>query len=102
MSYYKHHVFFCTNQREDGRSCCADHDAQALRDYAKEQIKQLKLSGPGKCRVNNAGCMDRCSKGPVLVVYPEAVWYTFKDRQDIDQIIQEHLISGRIVKRLKI
>ncbi|MBL1262781.1 (2Fe-2S) ferredoxin domain-containing protein [Candidatus Methylomicrobium oryzae] len=102
MSYYKHHVFFCTNQRDDGRSSCGDHNPQALRDYAKEQIKKLKLSGPGKCRINNAGCMDRCNKGPVLVVYPEAVWYTFKNQADIDEIIQEHLIGGRVVERLKI
>lgn len=102
MSYYKHHVFFCTNQREDGRACCADHDAELLRDYAKEQIKALKLNGPGKCRINNAGCLDRCSKGPVIVVYPEAVWYTFKSKEDIDEIIREHLQHDRVVERLKI
>lgn len=102
MSYYKHHVFFCTNQRDDGRSCCANQDAQALRDYAKERVKTLNLSGPGKCRINNAGCLDRCNKGPVVVVYPEAVWYSCKNRQDIDDIVQQHLIDGGIVERLKI
>lgn len=102
MSYYKHHVFFCTNQREDNKACCADQDAQFFRDYAKERIKALKLNGPGKCRINNAGCLDRCSQGPVLVVYPEAVWYTFKNEEDIDEIIREHLQNGRVVERLKI
>ncbi|MGZ8189420.1 MAG: (2Fe-2S) ferredoxin domain-containing protein [Methylosarcina sp.] len=101
MSYYQYHVFFCTHHREDG-ACCANHDAQALRDYAKEQIKKLKLTGQRKCRINNAGCMDRCNKGPVLVVYPEGVWYTYENKADIDEIIQEHLQHGRIVDRLKI
>jgi len=102
MSHYKHHVFFCCNQRNEGARCCADHGAQDLRDYAKKKVKELKLSGPGKTRINQAGCLDRCDEGPVLVVYPEAVWYTYVDREDIDEIISEHLQHGRVVERLKI
>ena len=73
-----------------------------MRDYAKSRVKELKLSGPGKVRVNTAGCLDRCDEGPVLVVYPEAVWYSYVDREDIDEIIAEHLENGRIVERLRI
>ena len=102
MSHYKHHVFFCCNQREAGARCCCDHGAQDMRDYAKQKIKALKLSGPGKVRINQAGCLDRCDEGPVLVIYPEAVWYTYVDREDIDEIVSEHLQHGRIVERLKI
>lgn len=102
MSFYKHHLFFCSNQRENGATCCADFNAQALRDYAKAQVKALKLSGPQKCRVNNAGCLDRCAQGPVLVVYPEGVWYKYNSKTDIDEIIAEHLQNGRIVERLLI
>lgn len=102
MSHYRHHVFICCNQRDDGRACCNQHGAQELRDYAKQRVKQLGLAGPGKVRVNQAGCMDRCEEGPVLVVYPEAVWYTYVDREDIDEIIEEHLTHGRIVERLRI
>jgi len=102
MSYYKYHVFFCTHQRENGTACCANHGAQMVRDYAKDQVKKLKLQGPGKCRINNAGCMDRCAEGPVLAVYPEGVWYTYHNKADIDEIIEEHLQHGRIVERLKI
>lgn len=102
MSFYKHHVFFCTNRREDGAACCADHDADALREYAKDQIKKLKLKGPGGCRINSAGCMDRCKMGPVIVAYPEGVWYTYHNRADIDEIIEQHLKNGRIVERLLI
>ena len=99
MSHYRHHVFFCCNQRESGASCCNDHGASEVRDYAKKQVKALGLSGEGKVRVNMAGCLDRCELGPVMVVYPEAVWYTYVDRSDIDEIIDEHLVNGRPVER---
>jgi (2Fe-2S) ferredoxin len=102
MTYYRHHVFFCCNQRQDGRASCNDHGAQAMRDYAKQRVKELGLAGPGEARINQAGCMDRCEEGPVLVVYPEAVWYTYVDREDVDEIIEEHLRNGRIVERLRI
>lgn len=102
MSFYKHHVFFCCNQRDDGRSSCNDHGSQAVRDYAKAKIKKLGLSGKAKVRINQAGCLDRCEEGPVLVVYPEETWYTFVDESDVDEIIQKHLIEGEVVERLKL
>ncbi|GJL74101.1 ferredoxin [Nitrosomonas sp.] len=102
MSYYQYHVFFCTNQRAGNAACCNNMGAQELRDYAKSRIKALKLQGKSKVRINNAGCLDRCDEGPVIVVYPEEIWYTYIDNEDIDEIINEHLVNGRIVERLKI
>jgi (2Fe-2S) ferredoxin len=102
MSYYRHHVFFCCNQRAAGEACCNNHGSQQMRDYAKQRVKELDLSGPGKVRVNQAGCLDRCEEGPVIVVYPEEVWYTYVDRADVDEIIEEHLRHGRIVQRLRL
>ena len=102
MSYYRQHVFFCVNQRNDGRECCQNFDAQAMRDYAKQRTKELNIAGKGGVRINPSGCLDRCSEGPVLVVYPDAVWYAYVDRHDIDEIIDEHLCQGRVVERLKI
>ncbi|HET6725273.1 MAG TPA: (2Fe-2S) ferredoxin domain-containing protein [Gammaproteobacteria bacterium] len=100
MPYYKHHIFFCTNQRNDGSPCCQNHDAERMRKHAKARVKALGLAGPGGVRVNRAGCMDRCDEGPTVVVYPEGVWYTYADEQDIDEIVDEHLVNGRIVERL--
>jgi (2Fe-2S) ferredoxin len=102
--FYQRHVFFCCNQRDpsDARGCCNAKGATRVRDYAKAKVKELGLAGPGKVRVNQAGCLDRCSEGPVIVVYPEGVWYTYVDEQDVDEIIQEHLVGGRVVERLKI
>ncbi len=102
MSYFKQHVFFCVNQRPGGEACCSDHDAEGVRAYAKQRIKALGLNGEGRVRINSAGCMDRCDEGPVLVVYPEGVWYTYVDTADIDEIISEHIQNGRVVERLKI
>lgn len=102
MSYFKHHVFFCSNQREPGATCCNNHGATEMRNYAKDRIGELGLKGKGKVRINSAGCLDRCDEGPVLVVYPEGVWYTYIDKTDIDEIIEEHLVNGRVVERLRI
>lgn len=102
MSYYQHHVFFCVNQREGTAACCNNMGAQKIRDYAKSRIKELDLNGKNKVRINNAGCLDRCTEGPVIVIYPEEIWYTYVDKEDIDEIIQEHLVNGRIVERLRI
>lgn len=100
--YYQHHVFICVNQRDDGRPCCAERGAQAAQQHAKKRIKQLDLSGAGKIRINQSGCLDRCEEGPVMVVYPEGIWYTYVDNEDIDEIIDSHLIGGKVVDRLKI
>jgi (2Fe-2S) ferredoxin len=67
MSFFKHHVFFCTNQRAPGEMCCNSHGAQAM-----------------------------------IVVYPEAVWYTYVDQEDIDEIVESHLAQGKVVERLLI
>ena len=102
MSYYKRHVFFCCNQREAPEACCANYGSVALRAYAKGRIKALGLDGQGKVRMNTSGCLDRCEEGPVMVVYPDAVWYTYIDRSDIDEIIDRHILKGEIVERLRI
>lgn len=73
-----------------------------MRDYVKERVKALGLAGPGQVRVNTAGCLDRCEQGPVLVVYPEGTWYSYVDKEDLDEIIEEHLCRDKIVERLKI
>lgn len=98
--YYKHHIFFCLNERKAGEESCSAHGAQAGFEHCKSRIKAEGLTGQGMVRVNKAGCLDRCAGGPVAVVYPEGVWYSFIDNQDIDEIIDSHLKKGQIVERL--
>ena len=102
MSYYAKHVFFCCNQRDGARVCCNDKGASEIRDYAKRRVKELGLAGEGKIRINQAGCLDRCEEGPCIVVYPEAVWYGGVQAADVNEIIETHILGGRLVERLLI
>ena len=102
MSYFQRHIFFCLNERAGGEACCARHDAQAAFDHCKARVKAAGAAGAGGVRVNRAGCLDRCSGGPVAVVYPEGVWYTYVDRHDIDEIVDSHLLRGEPVQRLRL
>ena len=98
--YYERHIFFCLNERKNGEACCANFQAQEAFDHCKSLVKAAGLSGPGQVRVNKAGCLDRCAAGPVAVVYPEAVWYSYLDNADIDEIVESHLKNGQVVERL--
>jgi len=103
VAYYRQHYFFCTNERPEGaeRPSCGQCDTARLRAYFKSKVKSLGLhQGPEPVRINSAGCLDRCEEGPVLVVYPEGIWYTFVDEDDLDEILESHLLNGRVVERL--
>ena len=98
--YYQRHIFFCLNERGKGEDSCVPQGAQAGFDHCKKRIKGEQLAGPGGVRVNKAGCLDRCAGGPVAVVYPEGVWYSYVDSSDIDEIVDSHLKRGEVVTRL--
>jgi len=100
--YFDKHIFFCLNERAAGEACCANFDSSRLQAYTKDKIKTEKKLKGMRIRVNRAGCLDRCDFGPVLVIYPEGTWYTYLDEEDIDEIIQSHLIKGVLVERLRI
>jgi (2Fe-2S) ferredoxin len=97
--FYSAHVFCCTNRREAGhpRGCCAEKSAEELRDYLKGRAKEAGLR---RVRINAAGCLDRCELGPNMVIYPEGVWYTYKTKEDLDEILDTHLLKGGRVERL--
>jgi (2Fe-2S) ferredoxin len=101
MPKFEHHFFICENERpsDDARGSCARRGAKALREHAKARCHALGLKG--RVRVNMAGCLDACEHGPAMVVYPEGVWYTAKTTADVDAIIDEHLVKGQPVERLR-
>lgn len=99
-SYYQKHVFFCVNQKDLGRKCCAAAGAQDISDYTKKKLQDLGISK--YCvRINNTGCLGCCSEGPTMVIYPEGTWYTYRNQSDIDQIIDKHLLQNKPVTHLQ-
>jgi (2Fe-2S) ferredoxin len=95
--YYQKHIFFCDNHRPDGSESCGGYKAREGFEHCKSLVRKADLAG---VRVNRVGCLNRCSAGPIAVVYPEAVWYTYVDNSDIDEIVSSHLGAGQVVARL--
>lgn len=97
---YTKHVFLCTNQKASGKTCCANTGGEPYFEYLKAKLLERALHGPGKIRVSKSGCLGRCGEGPCIVVYPDAIWYRYASFQDIDKIIEEHLVNNSVVKTL--
>ena len=99
--YYQKHLFFCTNRKDKGNGC-GDISGEDGFNYAKTYLRELELWGEGKFRATKSGCLGRCASGPVCVVYPDAIWYSYIDEEDVREIIEQHLIKGQPVLRLQI
>ena len=97
--FFEHHVFFCINERADGhpRGCCKAKGSETLRNYMKARAKEMGLK---RVRINSAGCLDRCELGPTVVIYPEGVWYRCGSIEDVDSVLNEHLVKGNQVSDL--
>lgn len=93
LPFFDHHVFVCTNRRPDDHpfGSCAVAGSDGLRDYMKGKAKEMGLRG---VRVSSAGCLGRCDKGPVMVIYPDGIWYQPKTEADVDAILDSHLSGG--------
>jgi len=101
MPPFERHIFVCTNARECGhpRGCCNTKGAEAVR----EALKKAAAKRLGKrVRVNAAGCLDQCEHGVTMVVYPEAVWYGFVKLEDVEEIVESHLVNGHPVEPLRL
>lgn len=102
MKRFEKHIFVCENKRPDGhpKGCCADKNSLEVRALFKKRIKELGLNT--SVRANAAGCLDACEYGVTVVVYPEQIWYGGVTVDDVDEIIQEHILKNFPVERLKI
>lgn len=97
--YYLKHLFVCVNRRNNSRSC-AGGGAEHMQEYVKRQAKQVELPESDRIRINKSGCLGRCEHGPIAVVYPDGIWYRYRTKEDLDEILSEHIAKGRIVERL--
>lgn len=102
MPPFERHVFVCINERtvDHPRGCCSAKQSTALREMFKAKIEHAGLAS--KVRINKSGCLDQCEHGPTIVVYPDEVWYGFVREQDVDEIVQSHLVGGNPVERLRL
>jgi (2Fe-2S) ferredoxin len=99
--FFDVHIFVCCNRRPDGhvRGSCAARGSEQLRDYMKARVKEAKIP---HARINMAGCLDRCEDGPCIVIYPGGVWYRIESRNDVDAVIEQHLIGGGRAEALRL
>ena len=100
MAVFERHVFVCINERAAGhpRGCCSAKGSASIREALKARCKLAGLTA--RVRINKSACLDQCEHGPTIVVYPEAVWYGFVKMEDVEEIVQSHLIGGVPLQRL--
>ncbi len=101
MFNLKHHIFVCINQRPAGhpKGCCASKGSRDLLEKLKEELERRHLLG--SAMANGSTCLETCPSGPCMVIYPEAVWYGPVKPGDLEDIIEQHLIAGKPVERLR-
>ncbi|TWT38800.1 (2Fe-2S) ferredoxin domain-containing protein [Blastopirellula retiformator] len=102
MPAYTHHIFICENRRAPGHprgSCDLTGDGE-LRSALKKELKRHGIKG--EVRANSAGCLDQCECGPVIVIYPQAIWYGGVTPQDVPRIVEETVVHGRVLTDMQI
>jgi (2Fe-2S) ferredoxin len=101
MLKFDKHIFICTNQRTGKpgeKPSCGEAHGMAIVEAFKKKIKDKKL--PVKVRAQRAGCLDVCIYGQTIVVYPEGIFYVGVELNDVDEIVEEHIVNDRPVQRL--
>ena len=94
MGQYRHHVFVCTSGKK-----CPKQGAEDVHRALKKLVSEAGIRS--SVRVNHAGCMNQCGHGPMVVVYPDDVWYADVDEKGARRIVEQHLIGGDVVERYR-
>jgi len=98
---YKKHIFICTNRRPPGaRVCCGEERGSAITAEFKKIMKSKGLTVDMRAQI--MGCCELCEQGPIVVVYPDGVFYGKVGLEDVEEIISEHVENNRVVERLRI
>ncbi|MGA9041953.1 MAG: (2Fe-2S) ferredoxin domain-containing protein [Terriglobales bacterium] len=101
MSKFEKHIFICGNQRPPGhpRGSCDPEAKAELQTLFKQKLAARGVPGTN-VRANKSGCLEQCEHGPTVVVYPEAIWYGRVTANDVEEIIDSHIVGGKPVARL--
>jgi (2Fe-2S) ferredoxin len=101
MPKFQRHIFVCANQRDEGhpRGSCDPTGKAVLQKVFKKKLAEHGIRGD-VVRANKSGCLEQCEHGPTVVVYPDAVWYGRVTEDDVDEIVESHIIGGEPVARL--
>jgi (2Fe-2S) ferredoxin len=102
MARFKRHILICENTRDEDnpRGSCGQKNSETIRARFKTELRRRGLTTV--YRANKSGCLDACEFGPVVVVYPDAIWYGGVTAEDVEEIIDQHIIGGKPVERLLI
>lgn len=100
MNKPKHHIFVCTSTRPGGqpKGLCRGKSSVEILSAFLEEIEDQGLSG--EIFISNTGCLGLCEQGPVVIVYPDNVWYGGVSPDDVEEIMEEHILGGSVVERL--
>jgi len=97
-----YHILVCTNKRPPGhpRGSCSESGSEAVLTKLTMGIEQKMLFG--KAIISTTSCLGPCGMGPVVIVYPDSVWYSRVKPEDVDEILDKHIGQGQKVERLEI
>jgi (2Fe-2S) ferredoxin len=101
MGLLTHHIFVCINNRPEGhpKGSCAERGAGEVLNALQQKVEAANLWG--KVKITSTGCLGPCQAGPVVVVYPEGIWYRIPTAKDAEEVIEKHVLQDTPVQRLQ-
>ena len=98
MEPFRHHIFVCTQEKPEGVTSCPSNGSLRILHALERELGSQGLDN--EVQVTTCGCLGLCDDGPIMITYPEGVWYHKVKEEDVPEIVESHLRSGRVVSRL--
>jgi (2Fe-2S) ferredoxin/2-polyprenyl-3-methyl-5-hydroxy-6-metoxy-1,4-benzoquinol methylase len=98
MEAFRYHVYVCDQKKPEGAPCCSANGSAKVIDALRREISRQGLGD--EVQITTSGSIGLCERGPNMVVYPDGIWYSSVNPDDVPEIVREHFGNGRIVERL--